>query len=210
MRFFHRLGATEVTPDTICNMAGHVALRYLYGSSLDGFDPRTAEHSACIVVWGANPHASAPHAHEYWLPEAPGKVVVIDPIRTPTAAQADIHLQPFPGSDAALAFALLHVIHREGLIDSAFVAAHVQGWEELEPTLGACDPAWGAAVTGVPAALIEEVAVLYARGPSLQTAAMSCAPAACCWRSPAISASRERAFCTSTATCGNGTWTRIT
>src|ERR1700723_1329847 len=66
MRFFHRLGATEVTPDTICNMAGHVALRYLDGSSLDGFDPRTAEHSACIVVWGANPHASAPHAHEHW------------------------------------------------------------------------------------------------------------------------------------------------
>ncbi len=167
MRFFHRLGATEVAPDTICNMAGHVALRYLYGSSVDGFDPRMAEHAACIVVWGANPHASAPHAHEHWLPEARGKVVVVDPIRTPTAARADIHLQPFPGSDAALAFALLHVIRREGLIDSAFIAAHVQGWDELEPLLGAYDPAWGAAVTGVPAALIEEVAVLYARGPSL-------------------------------------------
>ena len=167
MRFFHRLGATEVIPDTICNMAGHVALRYLYGSSVDGFDPRTAEHAACIVVWGANPHASAPHAHEHWLPEARGCVVVVDPIRTPTAVQADIHLQPFPGSDAALAFALLHVIRREGLVDSAFIAAHVHGWEELEPLLDACDPTWGAAATGVPAALIEEVAVLYARGPSL-------------------------------------------
>jgi anaerobic selenocysteine-containing dehydrogenase len=167
MRFFHRLGATEIAPDTICNMAGHVALRYLYGSSVDGFDPRAAEQAACIVVWGANPHASAPHAHEYWLPEARGKVVVVDPIRTPTAAQADIHLQPFPGSDAALAFALLHVIQREGLIDAAFIAAHVHGWEELEPELGAYTPAWGAAVTGVPAALIEEVAVLYGRGPSL-------------------------------------------
>ena len=167
LRFFNRLGATEVTPDTICNMAGHVALRYMYGTSVEGFDPRTAKDAACIVVWGANPHASAPHAHENWLPEARGTVVVIDPIRTPTAVQADIHLQPFPGSDAALAFALLHVIRREGLIDSAFIAAHVYGWDELEPLLGACDPAWGAAVTGVPAALIEEVAVLYARGPSL-------------------------------------------
>src|ERR1700692_1099406 len=167
MRFFNRLGATEVTPDTICNMARQGALRYTYGTSLDGFDPRTAKDAACIVVWGANPHASAPHAHDHWLPEAPGKVVVVDPIRTPTAAQADIHLQPFPGSDAALAFALLHVIRREGLIDTAFIAAHVQGWDELEPLLGACDPAWGAAVTGVSAALIEEVAVLYARGPSL-------------------------------------------
>src|SRR3984957_16165939 len=167
MRFFHRLGATEVTPDTICNMAGHVALRYLYGSSLDGFDPRAAEDAACILVWGANPHASAPHAYEHWLPEARGKVVVVDPIRTPTAVQADIHLQPFPGSAAALTFALLHVGQRENLIDPAFIAAHVQGWEELEPLLAGCDPAWGAAVTGVPAALIEEVAVLYARGPSL-------------------------------------------
>ena len=43
MRFFNRLGATEVTPDTICNMAGHVALRYVYGTSVDGFDPRTAQ-----------------------------------------------------------------------------------------------------------------------------------------------------------------------
>jgi anaerobic selenocysteine-containing dehydrogenase len=167
MRFFNRLGATEVTPDTICNNAGHVALRYLYGSSLDGFDPRTAEDAACIVVWGANPHASAPHAHEHWLPEARARVVVVDPIRTPTAARADIHLQPFPGSDAALAFALLHVIRREGLIDAKFIAAHVLGWEELEPALAACDPAWGARVTGVRAALIEEAAVLYARGPSL-------------------------------------------
>ena len=167
MRFFHRLGATEVTPDTICNMAGHVALRYLYGSSVDGFDPRTAEHASCIVVWGANPHASAPHAYEHWLRETRAKVVVVDPIRTPTAAQADIHLQPFPGSDAALAFALLHVIWREGLIDTAFIAAHVHGWEELESSLGECTPDWGAAATGVPAALIEEVAVLYARGPSL-------------------------------------------
>lgn len=167
MRFFHRLGATEVTPDTICNMAGHVALRYVYGTSLDGFDPRTAKAAGCIVVWGANPHASAPHAHDHWLPEAPGKVVVVDPIRTPTAAQADIHLQPFPGSDAALVFALLHVIHRDGLIDESFVARHVEGWDELEPVIAACDLQSLAGETGVPVRLIEEVAQLYARGPSL-------------------------------------------
>ena len=167
LRFFNRLGATEVTPDTICNMAGHIALRYVYGTSLDGFDPRAAQEAACIVVWGANPHASAPHAHEYWLPEAPGKVIVVDPIRTPTAAQADIHLQPFPGSDAALAFALLHVMHRDGLIDKAFIAAHVLGWDELEPAVAACDLRRLSAATGVPIPQIEEVARLYAKGPSL-------------------------------------------
>ena len=167
MRFFHRLGATEVTPDTICNMAGHVALRYMYGSSVDGFDPRAAGDAACIMVWGANPHASAPHAYEHWLREARGTVIVVDPIRTPTAAQAKIHLQPFPGSDAALAFCMLHVIRRAGLIDSGYIAAHVLGWEELEPRLAHCDPSWGETVTGVPAALIEEAALLYGRGPSL-------------------------------------------
>jgi anaerobic selenocysteine-containing dehydrogenase len=167
MRFFNRLGATEVTPDTICNMAGHVALRYMYGTSLDGFDPRTAKDAACIVVWGANPHASAPHAHDHWLPEAPGKVVVVDPIRTPTAAEADIHLQPFPGSDAALVFALLYVIHRDGLIDESFVARHVQGWEELRPVIAACSLERLSTATGVAVPLIEEVAHLYARGPSL-------------------------------------------
>ena len=142
-------------------------LAYYYGTALDGFDPRTARDAACIVVWGANPSASGPHAHEHWLREAPGKVVVIDPIRTPTAQAADLHLQPFPGSDAALAFALLHVLWRDGLIDSDFVAAHTVGWEELEPLLADCTPAWGAATTGVPARLIEEAAHLYGQGPSL-------------------------------------------
>lgn len=59
--------------------------------------------------------------------EAPGQVIVIDPVRTPTAQAADLHLQPFPGSDAALAFALLHVLWRDNLIDSDFVAAHTLG-----------------------------------------------------------------------------------
>ena len=121
-RFFNRLGATEVDPDTICNKAGHVALDYLYGTSLDGFDPRTARDAAAILVWGANPSASAPHQHDHWLPEAPGSVIVVDPVRTPTARAADLHLAPFPGIDAALAFALAHVIRRDGLLDREFLA----------------------------------------------------------------------------------------
>jgi anaerobic selenocysteine-containing dehydrogenase len=167
MRFFNRLGATEVDPDTICNKAGHVALDYVYGTSLDGFDPRTARDAAAILVWGANPSASAPHQHDHWLPEAPGKVIVVDSVRTPTAAAADLHLAPFPGSDAALAFALLHVIVRDGLTDPALLAEHTVGYEELEPVLADCTPAWGERMTGVPAGLIEEAAQLYGGGPSL-------------------------------------------
>jgi anaerobic selenocysteine-containing dehydrogenase len=167
MRFFHRLGATEVTPDTICLMAGVEALQYVYGTALDGFDPRTARDAACIMVWGANPSASGPHAHEHWLRETPGQVIVIDPVRTPTAQAANLHLQPFPGSDAALAFALLHVLWRDNLIDYDFVATHTLGWDELEPMLADCTPAWGEAITGVPARLIEQTAHIYGQGPSL-------------------------------------------
>ncbi|MGH2852379.1 MAG: molybdopterin-containing oxidoreductase family protein [Solirubrobacteraceae bacterium] len=166
-RFFNRLGATEVDPDTICNKAGHVALDYVYGTSLDGFDPRTARDAACILVWGANPSASAPHQHEHWLTEAPGEVIVVDPIRTPTARAADLHLAPFPGSDAALAFALMHVIRRDGLLDRDLIDGHTVGFAELEPVLDACTPRWGEEITGVPAGLIERAAHLYGSGPSL-------------------------------------------
>jgi anaerobic selenocysteine-containing dehydrogenase len=158
-RFFNRLGATEVSPDTICNMAGHVALHYVYGTSVSGFDPRTGPDAACILVWGANPSASGPHVQEHWIQNLPG--------RTASAEAADIHLQPFPGSDASLAFSMLHVIQREGLVDREFVAQHTVGWDELEPMLAQCSPAWGEAQTGVPAGLIEKVARLYGRGPSL-------------------------------------------
>lgn len=167
MRFFNRLGATEVDPDSICNKAGHVALSLLYGSSLTGFDPRSLDDSRCILVWGANPSASAPHAHKHWLGECDATVIVVDPIRHATAAQATLHLQPFPGSDAALAFALLHVLQREGLTDDAFLADHCEGWAEVLPLLAPCTPAWGEEQTGVPAAQIEQAARLYGAGPSM-------------------------------------------
>lgn len=166
-RFLRRLGATEVDPDSVCNKAGHVALDYMYGTSVTGFDPRTSRDTSCILVWGANPSASAPHMHDQWLQESPGKLVVVDPIRTPTAEIADLHLQPFPGSDAALAFALAHVLVREGLADRELLERHTVGWDELEPLLERCTPDWGERATGVPAGSIERAARLYGAGPSL-------------------------------------------
>lgn len=167
VRFFNRLGATEIEPDTICNMAGHVALQYTLGSSLIGFDPRTAKEARSIVVWGANPAASAPHAFKHWFREARGAKIVVDPVRHETARSADLHLQLAPGSDAALAFAFLHVLRREGKIDRSFIDSHVLGWDEIDPALDRCTPSWAEGVTDVPAPAIEEAARLYGAGPAL-------------------------------------------
>jgi anaerobic selenocysteine-containing dehydrogenase len=166
-RLLGRYGATEVDPDTVCNKAGHVALGYLYGDSEIGFDPRTIVDAACVVVWGANPSACGPHQQEHFLGASPGPVIVVDPIRTDTAAAADIHVQLRPGSDAALAFAMMHVAHRDGLLDRDYIDAHTVGFAELEPAIIAATPAWAAAETDVEESLIESVARLYARGPSL-------------------------------------------
>lgn len=166
-RFFNALGATEVDPDTICNAAGHVAWTLLFGTSVRGFDPRTARDARCILVWGANPSHSAPHAHEHWLPESGAKVIVIDPLRTNTAAAADLHLQPRPGTDAALAFGLLHCLQRDGHFDRAYIDAHTLGYPEIEADIARATPDWTEAITGVPVAQIEQAAAWYGAGPSL-------------------------------------------
>jgi len=167
LRFFNRLGASEVEPDSICNLAGQLALDYVFGTAVLGFDPRSARDAACLLLWGVNPSASGPHAHKHWFKEAPGRKIVVDPVRTPTAEAADLHLQVFPGSDAALAFAMLHILQRDGRVDRAFLDRYAIGWEEIAPRLAGCTPEWGAAQTGVAADRIEEAARLYGAGPSL-------------------------------------------
>ncbi|MDA1189313.1 MAG: molybdopterin-dependent oxidoreductase [Chloroflexi bacterium] len=166
-RFFNRLGAVEVEPDTVCNMAANVSLDYTLGTAQVGFDPRTVKDANCVVVWGGNPSHSGPHMHKHWFQEAPGTKIVIDPVRHATAEKADLHLQLRPGTDGALAFAMLHVLRRENLIDRKFVGSHVLGWDEIEPMLDACTPEWGESITDVPAAQIEEAARIYGSGPSL-------------------------------------------
>ena len=100
---------------------------------------------AAILVWGANPSASAPHQHEHWLAGGAGDGDRRRPGAHADRRAADLHLRPFPGSDAALAFALAHVIRRDGLLDRELLAAHAVGFEELEPLLERCTPALGRA-----------------------------------------------------------------
>jgi len=170
IRFFNRVGATEVDPDTVCNKAGHTALEMTFGDSLQGFDPRTAKDSRAILIWGANPSNGAPHQNRYWLGEARArgaKIIVVDPIAHDTAKAADIHLKLRPGTDAVLAFAMLHVMRREGLVDDAFLDAHVQGAGELAAPIEATSPARAAEICGVPEEFIDAAATAYAKGPSL-------------------------------------------
>jgi len=169
LRFFNRIGATEIDPDTVCNKAGHDVLRIMYGASMLGFDPRTANDARCLVVWGANPSACGPHIHKYWLAGLceHARLIVVDPIRHDTARSADLHLQVRPGSDALLAFAMLHAMRRQGLLDAAFLADRVSGWEAVQPQIDAADPALVCERIGVTAQAIEDAARLYGHGPSM-------------------------------------------
>jgi anaerobic selenocysteine-containing dehydrogenase len=167
LRFFNRLGATEVDPDTVCNKAGHVVLADMFGTSLTGFDPEQLADAKTLLVWGANPSHSAPHMHSRWIRRANAKVIVVDPIAHDTAKIAALHLQLRPGTDAALAFGMLHVMKKAGLFDAAFIEKHVLGFDAIEHAIDEATLERTAALTGVSEALIEEAAIAFGMGPSL-------------------------------------------
>ena len=167
LRFFNRLGATEVDPDTICNKAGHEALKYVFGTSSVSFDPRTGKNANCLLIWGANPSTSAPHIYKHWIAETPGRKIVIDPIAHKAARDADLFLQLRPGSDAALAFAMMAAAQAAGLLNEHFVAEHVLGWDAISREVRAMTPERATRLTGVAGELIQAAAQLYAKGPSL-------------------------------------------
>jgi anaerobic selenocysteine-containing dehydrogenase len=167
IRFFNQMGATEVDPDTVCNKAGHVALADMFGTSLTGFDPEQLLNATALMIWGANPSHSAPHMHRDWVRSSKARVIAIDPIAHETARQADLHLQLRPGTDAALAFGLLHVIKKAGRFDQSFIDRHVLGFERLQSDIDEATAEITEQRTGVPAALIEEAALQFSEGPSL-------------------------------------------
>lgn len=166
-RWANVVGTTEVDYGTICNAAGATAWDLLFGTAYQGFDPRTARDSNCILVWGANPAHSAPHMFKHWFSEAQAKTVVIDPVRTETSRAADLHLQPRPGTDAALAFSLLHALQKLDAFDQAFIEDHTIGYPDIATIIDNCTPEWGERQTGVPVADIVRAAQLYANGPAL-------------------------------------------
>lgn len=131
-----------------------------------GVDPREMAVSDLIVVWGGNPVSTQVNVMTHITrarKERGAKLVVVDPYRSPSAAVADMHLAPRPGTDGALACAVMHVAFRDGYADRAYMARHADCPDELEAHLRSRGPDWAAAITGLPVRQIEEFATLYGR-----------------------------------------------
>jgi anaerobic selenocysteine-containing dehydrogenase len=161
-RFFGRLGASLLAR-TICATAGTEAWRHTYGDRV-GPTPEEAEHARFVLLWGTNTLTSNPHL---WpalrrAREQGARLVAIDPIRTRTAAQCDQHLPIRPGTDAALALGMMHVIWRDGLEDREYLQRHTVGWELLRDRVRAWKPERAAGVVGLDAEAIETLARDYA------------------------------------------------
>jgi anaerobic selenocysteine-containing dehydrogenase len=130
----------------------------------NGPDPREMAKADLIVVWGGNPVATQVNAMAHISrarKERGAKLVVVDPYRTGTAAVADSHLALRPGTDAALACAVMHCAFRDGFADRDYMARYADAPAALEAHLASRDPAWASAITGLPVAEIEAFARLY-------------------------------------------------
>ncbi len=161
-RFFHHLGATRLLRN-ICGPTVGAGVSMTNGTSLCA-DALDLEHSKLIILWATNTRLTNRHL---WptieRAQADGaRVVVIDPLRTITAAAADEFIQPLPGTDIALMLAMMHVIIRDDLVDHEWVAAHTHGIDELTAQVADATPAWAEQQCGVAADVIERLATEYA------------------------------------------------
>jgi anaerobic selenocysteine-containing dehydrogenase len=149
-RLWNVLGASRHKL-TICSVAGGVGASYTTGTP-SGMDPETLAQSKLILLWGTNPLTSGHHVWKYVLAarRAGAHVVAIDPLRSRTAEQADEHLAPLPGTDAALALGLLWVVVDRGAEDREYIAEHTVGWPEFRERILEFPPDRVAALTGLP------------------------------------------------------------
>ncbi len=161
-RFFHALGAS-LLERTICSSAGAAGYKASIGKSI-GFDPEAIVDARLILAWGANIVSSNVHLWPF-VEEARrrgARLVTIDPFRSRTAEKSDRHLALLPGTDAALALGMMHVIFREGLEDRAYLARYAEGEPELRERAAEWTPERTAATTGLTPAEVEWLAREYA------------------------------------------------
>ena len=131
---------------------------------VSGADSREMALADLNVLWGTNPVSTQVNVMAHVTrarKERGAKLVVIDPYRTGTAAAADLHLGLRPGTDAALACAVMHCAFRDGYADRAYMARYADDPAALEAHLATRGPDWAAGITGLPAADIEAFAALY-------------------------------------------------
>ncbi|KUP21500.1 molybdopterin oxidoreductase family protein [Paenibacillus sp. DMB5] len=160
-RFFNRLGASRLDAK-ICSAAGTAGWVYTMGMD-GGASPEDTVNADLIIVWGGN--IVSTNMHQVVFAEQArkrgAKVVVIDVHRNRTAQWGEWFLPLYPGTDAALALGLMHILFRDGLTDEAFLQKYTVGHEELREQALGYPPGLVSEITGVPVADIEQLARLY-------------------------------------------------
>jgi len=173
-RFLNLFGSpNSVGQDKICLGPTTIAEALTYGFGPTVYSYPVPDVTKCIALWGMRPSASAPllWAQMVKARRAGAKLIVVDPLRTLEARQADLWLQLRPGSDCALALGWLNVIIREGLYDRDFVKRNTVGFDELAERASQYDPSRVAKLTGVAEHLVIESARMFAaESPALMSA----------------------------------------
>ena len=160
---FNHLGAT-ISERTFCDSGSCTAYAMTVGHTA-GVDPESFVYSKFIILWACNTISTNSH-HWPFIREAQkkgGKVVVIDPIQTHTARKADWHIRIRPGTEAALALAVMNVIIQEDLTDDEYIDKYTTGYEELKQRAAGYSPERVAEITGLRADDIRELARAYAQ-----------------------------------------------
>jgi anaerobic selenocysteine-containing dehydrogenase len=162
-RFFHALGAS-LLDRTICSTCGGEGMRMTVGANI-GADGEGVPHSDLVLLWGTNTLTSNPHLWPFIVKarENGARVIAIDPIRTRTAGQCDEWLGIRPGTDAALALAMMHVVFAEGRQDQDYLERYTLGWEALRERAAEWPPERAAPITGISAERIRALGSEYGR-----------------------------------------------
>jgi anaerobic selenocysteine-containing dehydrogenase len=162
-RFFHLLGASKLDR-TICSMAGTIGMRMTVGANV-GADGEGVPESDLVLLWGTNTLTANPHLWPFILKarERGAPIICIDPIRTRTAMQCDEWLPIRPGSDAALALGMMHVIFARGLEDTDYLEQYTLGHEAMRERAAEWAPSRTASVTGLSEDVIISLAERFGR-----------------------------------------------
>lgn len=160
-RLFHHLGASRLVA-ALCGPTVGAGVAKTNGTAR-GLDPLELAHSQLVILWATNTKLTNRHL---WptieRAKANGaKLVVIDPVRTATAAAADQFIQPRPGTDIALMLAMMHVLVADDLVDRDWIDEHTVGFDELAAHVAGWTPERAAEITSVPAEVIRQLAVDY-------------------------------------------------